>query len=1124
MTSTASRPVTPPRVRPQRLAQQRLTQQRARQQRVRQVAVLGLPPLLDDKLRVPRPTLAVLRRSRIIELIDAAAAHRVTLVSGPAGAGKTVACASWAATRPAARQPAWLTVDAEDREPARFWQYLLAALVQAGAVGADDASQLAGTPPEAYPLRIVTAARSLSEPVVLIIDDVHELAGGGALAGLDLLIRHAPAGLRLILSGRCPPGLALSRLRVAGELADIGAVDLACTTAEADAYLAMLGIDLAPGQRDELLRRTEGWMAGLRLAAMAPRLGAAALDAGSQEAAGGADGATGRPGSAGGRAAGGVGDGTTGGAGGAATRAGGAARGVVGGLAGGAAGGLAGEAVGGWAGGTEAVVIDYLCDEVLDRQSPATRQFMLRTSVTALMCGDLADVLTGERGTGARTLERLARENSMVEPVGTGRTEYRYHPMLREVLAVELSRELPQEVPALLGRAARWHAAQGQAIEAVRAAAQAGDWDFGAHVLAEAGAGVLAEAGAGVPAEAGAGVLAEAEAGGARVRRPSGTGIRGPAPPRVRGSGGAGVRAPDVTGVRGPRGAGVRALGGPAAQVPGSPAVLEAVLAAFPAERRADDAPVAAAMAAARLWQGDAAGAAPHLACAQRSLARLDPDARRAVEPWLAALQVMGDADQSGASASLSGGGARPADGEACRAGASAGRVDASAGPSGGRAGSADGGAGLSDTGARRIDAGGLSVGEPGGLTQQWSQAEHAEAAAAAVPEYRAAGVLWFALGCARLRRWEIGAARYALARASSQLAAGSLPGIRARAIAWQALAAARYGDLVAADRLMAEAAGGPAGQRPQVACPLALAAAQVSVARDEIDAARRLLDEADRHSGGELAGEPSIAVISGLIRAHCAAAESDTAAARSILLRLREAHSADDQPLSEVLTALEAGIALAAGEHDQASLVLDGDPATLHPVRPEGQLCRARLLLAAGDDAGALQAAEACRNDSVQDVTLRDRVAALLITAVAQRRLGRVTDAAMAVEQALVLAEPGGAYRVFLDGGPAVRSAMTVLVPPTSRCAGFAGRILERFDGQGPRPAGTADQVELPLTVSELAVLRFLPSHMTNQEIAEALFLSINTVKTHLRSAYRKLGVANRRQAIARGRRLELL
>src|SRR5450755_3306106 len=465
------------------------------------------------------------------------------------------------------------------------------------------------------------------------------------------------------------------------------------STAEAAAYLAMLDIAMTPARRDELLHRTEGWMAGLRLAAMASHAGAAASD------------------------------GVDGGASGAAAGVGGGAAGRVGGVAGGVAGGVVGGVVGSTSGGTEAVVIDYVCDEVLDRQSPDTRQFMLRTSVAASMCGDLADALTGERGTGARTLERLTRENSMVEPVGTGHAEYRYHPMLREVLAVELSRELPQEVPALLGRAARWHAARGEAIEAVRAAAQAGDWDFGAQVLAEAGAGVLVEAGAGGRAGAGAGVRAggNAQAGGpggdARAGRDAATGRNAGAnraAQAVRG-GQAERGAQAAAGMQGGRGAwgttgaevlvgdgrraaagshawaaddaaGTAAAGTDAAgtdgRVPGrgglraakgrplsggrsgarsaaarsagarpragSAADLEAVLATFPAARRADDAPVAAAMAACRLWQGDPAGAAPHLACAQRSLARLDPGTRRAVEPWLAALQVMqhaGDAD-----------------------------------------------------------------------------------------------------------------------------------------------------------------------------------------------------------------------------------------------------------------------------------------------------------------------------------------------------------------------------------------------------------------------------------------------------------------------------------------------
>jgi DNA-binding CsgD family transcriptional regulator len=376
---------------------------------------------------------------------------------------------------------------------------------------------------------------------------------------------------------------------------------------------------------------------------------------------------------------------------------------------------------------------------------------------------------------------------------------------------------------------------------------------------------------------------------------------------------------------------------------------------------------------------------------------------------------------------------------------------------------------------------------------------------------------------------------------------------------------------------MIAEVEAGPAGQVQALACPLALARAQLGLARDEIDAARARLDEADRHAGGQLAGEPGAGVVSGLLRAQCAIAESDPAGARAQILRLRAATAADgatgadtalagtggagtgwvgtagagaagagtadDQELGHALTMLEVDAALLAGERERAVLDLGRDPAANRPdgadgadgadqdadgadqdARSDVQLCRARLLLTGGDDKGALEAVEPCLDGSAAGTTRREKIAALLVAAVALRRLSQVADAAESIERALVLAEPDGAYRVFLDGGPAVRSAMTVLVPPTSRCAGFAGRVLERFDGQLPRPAQGPAPAELPLTSSELAVLRFLPSHMTNQEIAEALFLSINTVKTHLRSAYRKLGVANRRQAIARGRRLDLL
>lgn len=186
--------------------------------------------------------------------------------------------------------------------------------------------------------------------------------------------------------------------------------------------------------------------------------------------------------------------------------------------------------------------------------------------------------------------------------------------------------------------------------------------------------------------------------------------------------------------------------------------------------------------------------------------------------------------------------------------------------------------------------------------------------------------------------------------------------------------------------------------------------------------------------------------------------------------------------------------------------------------------LAWAAIAQAEGDFEGALEAVGPWLEPSGRPGTRRERIAALLAAAAARRRLGSPQEASALVERALALAEPEGALRVMLDGGPAARSALTVLVPPTSRHAGFADRVLERFDTQGPRPAGAADPVDVRLTDSEHAVLRFLPSHMTNEEISQALFLSINTVKTHLRSAYRKLGVGSRREAIARGRRIGLL
>jgi LuxR family transcriptional regulator, maltose regulon positive regulatory protein len=885
-------------------------------------AAAGGPELLADKLRIPRLSLAILRRGRVIDLIEQAASHRVTVVSGPAGAGKTVACGSWASASRASRRVAWLTLDADDQDPARFWAYVQAALCRAGTMPADAVRVLQDAPADAFPLRAVEAAQLLTEPVTLILDDVHELADGPVLAGLDLLIRHAPPTLRLILSGRCPPRLQLARLRVSGDLADVGSSELACTAEEATDYFEMLGLELDTFNRDELLRRTEGWMAGLRLAAMSAR---------SQVEESGQ-----------------ITD-------------------------------IAGD---------EPLVADYLWDEVLGRQTPETRLFMLRTSVTEQMSGDLADALTGEPG-GARILERLSRENSFVEVLGNDHAGYRYHPLLRDVLAAERAIQIPHEVPILLRRAARWHAAHDRAIDALRCAAEAADWDYAAHMLAEAGTAALVRSGA---------------------------------------------------------------------------STLEQVLALFPAERRADDASVAAALAAARLWAGDPDGAAHHLDAAQRALGRCAQAARRVIEPWLAALRV--------------------------------------------------------------IQATSRAATEPALLAQSWALAEQAQATAGTQPEHRALGLLWFALGTARLRRWEILEARYALNHAGRQLTAGGLGELCARARGWQALAEAWHGDLAAADRALAENAPGDLGRDPGSACLAALAAAQVSLVRDDLAGVSKLLDDADTGAAGrhQLPGEPQFSVVAGLIRTRAALADGDATGARALVLRLRYASAPGDPQLDWVLTMLDCQAALRTGDTERARVTMAAQADGPLHGRAGHMLMLGQLRQSEGDFTGALEATAPVLDGTADEVTLQVKLAALLVAAVASRRLGLTGTAAELLEQALALAEPDDACRVFLDAGQPVRSAITVLVPPTSRCAGFAGRILERFDTQLPHADSAPEQGEVLLTDSELAVLRFLPSHLTNQEIAEALFLSINTVKTHLRSAYRKLGVASRRAAIARARRLDLL
>jgi LuxR family transcriptional regulator, maltose regulon positive regulatory protein len=868
-------------------------------------------PLLDVKIRIPALGPGVLRRDRLTELIERATARPVTTITGPAGSGKTVACALWAATQARSRRVAWLSLDSGDRDPARFWAHMSAALAAGGTEAVSGLVPRSRESEEDLPTDLMTTMRKLSGSVVLVIDDVHMLADSEVLPGLALLVHHAPATLRLILSGRCVPGLHVARMRVAGMLSEIRAADLACTAEEAEDYFSTLGLATSEAERDLLLGCTEGWMAGARLAALI----------------------AGRDGE------------------------------------------LSVSAI-----GTDPIVADYLRDEILDQQPDAIRQFLRQTSVAEHLTGDFADWLTGDTG-GARILDQLSRENNFVYRDAAG--SYRCHRLMRQVLLSELNGELSEEVPRLLGRAARWYARGGDVIEAVRCWAGTAEWNYASMALTEAGlAGVL----------------------------------------------------------------------------PDRAAELEAVLGLFPTARRATDPAVAAALGVARLCRGDPASADAYLGLATAGLVDRTPY-RLVIELWLAVLRV-----------------------------------------------------------AR----------QPEALPSCWALAEQAQFKASNQAEHQAAGMLWLTLGTVMLRRWEVVAARRALIFARNQLTAAGATRLRERALGWLALTEVLYGDLRAATAVI-ERLRNTIPPDPAAGCFATIAAGHLAIDRDDLLTAAQLLDEANPADITRLPGEPDADSMLMLARVRVAIGEGDAAGARDMLRLAREKYGADDP----VQRAVDAEIALVTGDPGLAAVALDlsGTPAD-GSADGRGTLGRAhqlaahaRLLLALGEPAAALEAARHCASDS--EVTLRDRISALVAASLASRRLGADDEAAMFLEEALTLAEPHQSYRPFLDMGGDVHSAIAILVPPDSPAAGFAARVREHLICR-PLPktaaAGSRDRDAPTLTASELAVLRLLRSHMTNQEIADALYLSVNTVKTHLRSVYHKFGVTSRRDAVDRGRRLNMV
>jgi LuxR family transcriptional regulator, maltose regulon positive regulatory protein len=226
-------------------------------------------PLLRTKVSIPDVPCWAVSRPRIDERIAEGVRGPLTVVTGPPGAGKTMAMAAWAAKN-GSRPVAWVTLDGYDNQPASFWSYLVEALREAGVDVSRAAPALAQGEPmgHALLLRLAAALATNDPPAILVLDDLHLVTEPATLAGLDYVLRNARPGLRVVAASRIDPLLPLHRYRLTGDLTEIRAGDLAFSVPEAAMLMAQHGVSLPAESLELVTKRNEGWAAGLRMAAI----------------------------------------------------------------------------------------------------------------------------------------------------------------------------------------------------------------------------------------------------------------------------------------------------------------------------------------------------------------------------------------------------------------------------------------------------------------------------------------------------------------------------------------------------------------------------------------------------------------------------------------------------------------------------------------------------------------------------------------------------------------------------------------------------------------------------------------------------------------------------------------
>jgi LuxR family transcriptional regulator, maltose regulon positive regulatory protein len=376
--------------------------------------------LLATKLHAPRQRREIVGRSRLTDRLSPASQPALTLVSAPAGFGKTTLLTEWFGTASASnRSTSWLALDADDNDPAVFGAYLLAALRSvAPHVGVIAESLLmASQPLHAAMAALVNDLEQLEDDVVLVLDDFHLIDAAEVYDAISFLVEHAPPRFHLALATRADPPLPLARWRARGDLLEVRAADLRFTASEAARYFAdSMGLTLTDAQVGALEARTEGWIAALQLAALSLR-------------------------------------GRT----------------------------NVGDFIETFT-GEDRFVLDYLAEEVLDRQPDDVRRFLLQTAVLNRLSGSLCDAVTSDSG-GRATLEMLERTNLFLVALDDHRHWYRYHHLFADVLRARLLDEQPELVGELHLRASEWFERHDDMAEAVGHAMAGRHFDRAAQLI-----------------------------------------------------------------------------------------------------------------------------------------------------------------------------------------------------------------------------------------------------------------------------------------------------------------------------------------------------------------------------------------------------------------------------------------------------------------------------------------------------------------------------------------------------------------------------------------------------------------------------------------------------------------